>query len=115
MFNGLLRGVKLPQRVAGSIGAQKIWTLLQHYLTTQPPLDALTQLRETLIAHTQELKALNIGLMDKHGGYAFCSFTTSPDYYTLPLHRSPQLQVICSEPLTGYTFDRAAPNQIIEL
>jgi len=115
VFNGLLRGVKLPQRVAGQIGAQKIWRLLQNYLTTQPPVAALTQLHTTLVAHTQEVKALNIGLMDKNGGYTFCSFATNPDYYTLQSHRSAKLQMICSEPLAGYAFDAVAPNQVVAL
>lgn len=113
VFNGLLRGVRLPQRVAGSIGAQKIWSLLQTYLATQPPGAALDQLRETLLTHTQELKALNLGLADSNGCYAFCSFATNPAYYTLHLHRSTELQMICSEPLTGYTFVATEPNQVV--
>lgn len=115
VFNGLLRGVKLPQRIAGAIGAQKIWSLLQHYLATQPPVQALQQLRHTLLAHTQEIKALNIGLADSNHCYAFCTFTTHPTYYTLQLHRSAELQMICSEPLCNYTFEAVTPNQVVTI
>lgn len=115
VFNGLLRGVKLPQRVAGEIGAQKIWTLLQHYLATQSPVEALQQLRQTLSTHSQEIKALNIGLADQQHCYAFCTFAANPAYYTLQLHRSAELQMICSEPLRGYTFSPIEPNQVITI
>lgn len=115
VFNGLLRGVRLPQRVAGTIGAQKIWGLLQHYLVTQPPVEALQQLRHTLVTHTQELKALNIGLADASGCYAFCTFARHPAYYTLQLHRSADLQMICSEPLAGYAFEAVMPNQLVTI
>ena len=113
VFNGLLRGVKLPQRVAGVIGAQKIWRLLQHDLNTQAPVEALQQLRQTLLTHTQEIKALNIGLADSNHCYAFCTFTTHPTYYTLQLHRSAELQMICSEPLHGYGFEAVAPDEVV--
>ena len=115
VFNGLLRGVTLPQRVAGEIGAQKIWSLLQHYLATQPPVEALRQLRHTLLTHTQELKALNIGLADASGCYAFCTFAAHPAYYTLQIHRSDDLQMICSEPLAGYAFEAVMPNQLVTI
>lgn len=115
VFNGLLRGVKLPQRVAGTIGAQKIWRLLQHYLVTQPPVEALQQLRQTLLTHSQAIKALNIGLADSNGCYAFCTFATNPTYYTLQIHRSAELQMICSEPLHGYAFTPIEPNQVVTL
>lgn len=113
VFNGLLRGVKLPQRVAGEIGAQKIWGLLQHYLTTLPPVEALQQLRHTLLTHTKELKALNIGLADRSGCYAFCTFAAHSAYYTLQLHRSAELQMICSEPLQGYSFEAVNPDDVV--
>lgn len=113
VFNGLLRGVKLPQRVAGAIGAQKLWSLLQHYLATQSPVEALQQLRHTLLTHTQEIKALNIGLADSNHCYAFCTFAANPAYYTLQLHRSAELQMICSEPLLGYAFEAVAPDEVV--
>lgn len=113
VFNGLLRGVKLPQRVAGEIGAQKIWGLLQHYLTMQPPVEALQQLRDILLAHTQEIKALNIGLADRSGCYAFCTFAAHSAYYTLQIHRSAELQMICSEPLQGYAFEAVKPGDVV--
>lgn len=113
VFNGLLRGVKLPQRVTGAIGAQKIWSLLQHYLATQPPVAALQQLRDTLLTHTQEIKALNIGLANSNHCYAFCTFATHSAYYTLQIHHSAELQMICSEPLRGYAFTPIEPNQVV--
>lgn len=113
VFNGLLRGVKLPQRVAGTIGAQKIWGLLQHYLSRQPPVEALQQLGQTLLTHTQEIKALNIGLADSNHCYAFCTFAAHPTYYTLQRHCSAELQMICSEPLHGYAFEAVMPDEVV--
>ncbi|MEZ4866890.1 MAG: hypothetical protein R3C14_36550 [Caldilineaceae bacterium] len=113
VFNGFLQGVKLPQRLPGTIGAQKIWALLQQHLRTAPPAVALEQVRVTLLEHSRSIKALNIGLADRQGAYAFCCFAANPEYYTLHLHRSPTLQMICSEPLAGYEFSPVAANQVV--
>ena len=32
VFNGFLKGVRLPRRVPGAIGAEKIWSLVQEQL-----------------------------------------------------------------------------------
>src|SRR3989344_4992469 len=41
VFNGLLRGVRLPMKVSGRIGAEKIWFLLKKYLGRYPTAEAL--------------------------------------------------------------------------
>ena len=37
VFNGFLKGVRLPRRVPGAIGAEKIWSLVQAQLAQSVP------------------------------------------------------------------------------
>ena len=44
VFNGLLREVSFPYRVAGNIGSQKIWKIFTDLLQQSSPKEALLQL-----------------------------------------------------------------------
>lgn len=116
VFNGLLKGVKLPQRVPGMIGAQKLWHLLQESLATQPPVQALTTLYDTIRQHTQEIRALNLGLIDQQGRMVALSvFTQRPAYYQLQQCHTDDLTLLCSQPLPGYPFSPLPPHVVTEL
>ena len=94
-FNGLLRGVRLPRPVDGRIGAQRVWSLLR--------------------AHTRELVACNIGLIDTQHVYASCEYSHAPEYYQLRFHHGSGLRAVCSEPLPGYDFRDVPPGQVLTL
>ena len=51
VFNGLLKGVNLPYKVPGIIGAQKIWFLLKHELKNNSPVKALVKVKNLLGFH----------------------------------------------------------------
>jgi predicted glutamine amidotransferase len=116
VFNGLLKGIKLPQRVAGVIGAQKLWGLLQGYLETQPPALAMQTLYETVAQHSQEIRALNLGLMDRQGAMVGLSvFAHRPAYYQLQQCHSNEFTLVCSQPLPGYPFAPMTPQVVTAL
>ncbi|HLD01402.1 MAG TPA: hypothetical protein VJC10_00865 [Patescibacteria group bacterium] len=100
VFNGLLKGVALPFSVTGKIGAEKIWNLLQIELKTNDPDTALQNVKELLVKHSNEIIALNIGLMTNDSVYSLNQFSGDKDYYTLHKYKENGLQVISSQPLS---------------
>ncbi|MCL5273299.1 MAG: hypothetical protein M1434_00950 [Chloroflexi bacterium] len=124
-FNGLLRGVSLPRRVEGQVGAQRIWNLLRDELAVRPPAEALGNTAALLRAHTRELVACNIGLIDAQHLYASCQYTRAPEYYQLRWYagagmrgagmRGAGLRMVCSEPLPGYTFNDVPVGNVFTL
>jgi predicted glutamine amidotransferase len=115
VFNGLLRGVSMPTRVEGGIGAQRIWNMLRTEMGARTPADALAQVVGELEARTRHLVACNIGLIDAQHIYAMCRFAGNPDYYQLRWHASDRLRMVCSEPLPGFDFQPVPVDHVLVL
>lgn len=98
VFNGLLKGVRLPN-IPGNIGAEKIWHLLKQELKENNPKEALEKTKEHLVKNSKEIFALNIGLATPNHIYSLCYFTKYPNYYQLHSYKNQELEIICSEPL----------------
>ena len=104
VFNGLLKGVSLPYQLEGTIGAQKIWSLLKKFLVAFSPNESLLRTVDILNKHTREIQALNIGLSDGDEIYIYTQFGKHPDYYQLRSHQKDDLIIVCSESLEGMEF-----------
>jgi len=115
VFNGLLKGVSFPYPLEGTIGAQKIWSLLQRYLEEHSPIDAIQKSVEMLNKHTKRIQALNIGLSDGEQVYSYTQFDDHEDYYNLQVSRSEDMNMVCSEGLEGFSFEKAKPEQVFLL
>ena len=115
VFNGLLRGVRLPRRVPGTIGAQKIWNLLRDLLRTHEPSTALAELRDMLIAHSQRVQACNIGLSDGQRLFALTMFDERPAYYQLCMAQRDGARLIASAPLDGYIMQPLPVGDVVML
>ena len=98
VFNGLLKGVTLPD-VPGRIGAEKIWSLVQRELVHVGPQEALEQVKATLLAHSKEIVALNLGLATKDDIASLNQFSRHPEYYALHHWNEGETRFICSESL----------------
>lgn len=113
VFNGLLRGVSFSSPIAGDIGSQKIWTLLQDQLGRFSPEDSLLRLNKMLEENCREIEGLNIGLCDGINIYAYSRCSRHPEYYNLRFHESSTLKIICSEALDGHDFVPVEIGQIL--
>ncbi len=113
VFNGLLRGVSFSSPVAGDIGSQKIWTLLQGQLGRFSPNDSLLRLNKMLEENCREIEGLNIGLCDGINIYAYCRNSMHPEYYNLRFHESSTMKIISSEALDGYDFVPVETGQVL--
>jgi len=103
VFNGLLKSVSLPD-VPGRIGAEKIWSLLKKFLQTVKPEEALEKVKNLLIENSQQINALNIGLVDKKNIYALCYYSKTPEYYSLRYADDNGVKIISSEPIGKYKW-----------
>jgi len=99
VFNGFLQGVRLPRRVVGAIGAEKIWTLVQEQLAQGVALaPALETVYAMLARHSRAIQACNLGLSD---GQTYAWYNGNPRgavYYQLQQTSVGMLQLVCSEP-----------------
>lgn len=113
VFNGLVRKVRLARPVEGEIGAQKIWTLIQEYLSSGSDLDsALRETRELLRKNSAKIRGLNIGLVANGKAAALCEYTQDPDYFTLWYGKTGKRAIVCSEPLSGYNLSPISKGEI---
>lgn len=116
VFNGFLKGVFLSDRIAGQIGSQKIWSLLQDYLKKMTPKEALIKIKRILLKNSQEVQALNIGLADQKNIYALCYYSGHPRYYQLKYFSGSDFSIICSGKIIGVNcFKSLTANEIIRL
>lgn len=114
VFNGLIKGIKLPYSVEGKIGAQKIWSLLQKYLKeqiTNKEEMALLNLQETLIKYSKEIQATNIVFCNSYNMYCLSIYNAYPDYYQLMIYNSGKLKIISSLRLKKYNFKLLKPGR----
>lgn len=115
VFNGLLKGVSFPTPIAGTIGAQKIWTIAKKHLQEMTVSEALSQTIQTLNKHTKTIQALNVGITDGTSIFAYNQYMDFPEYYSLHLHKEKTLSFIVSEPLEGYPSHPIQPKKIITI
>ncbi len=99
VFNGFLKGVRLPRRVPGAIGAEKIWSLVQEQLAQGVlPQLALATVYTMLAHHSRDMQACNMGLSD---GYTYVFYNGNPHgqaYYQFHQAYQGTLHMVCSEP-----------------
>ena len=111
VFNGMVQGVSLAAE--GQIGAQKIWSLLQKELKTSKPLQALKNLNELLRKNSREIKGLNIGLATKDNFFALCGKQSNGDYFTLRKLLNGDLEIVCSEEIGNFKFEKIKEGEIV--
>jgi predicted glutamine amidotransferase len=105
VFNGFLRGVRLPRRVPGAIGAEKICFLVQEQLAQgRTPQQALAAVYAMLAQHSRDIQACNMGLSD---GQTYAFYNGNPHghpYYQLRQAHQGALYIICSEPFGAWEW-----------
>lgn len=114
VFNGYLKGVTLS--IPGTIGAEKIWYLLQKMFAhkkSMHPVDALQKVKHLLKKNTRDVQALNIGFSDGRHIYALNYYAKHPEYYRLRYLKKNNLSIIASEPIDGYDFQNTVSGSIL--
>lgn len=113
VFNGMVQGVRLAAE--GEIGAQKVWSLLQKELEINKPFHALENISEMLKKNSREIKGLNIGLASKDNFFVLCGKQGNGDYFTLRKLLNEDLEIVCSEEIGNFKFEKMREGEVIAL
>jgi predicted glutamine amidotransferase len=106
VFNGLIKSIKLPFRIKGAIGAQKIWNILQQYLNEKQitPFLALNSLKTMLLKYAKEIQAANIALINCQSISCLTIYNAHPSYYQLKLYKDNDIFILSSLEIKGFNF-----------
>ncbi len=105
VFNGLVKGVQLPRRVPGAIGAQKIWHLIrQHLQQGDTPQQALAQVYTLLDQHSREIRACNLGESNGQEYWVWNGNPTGNAYYALHHAQTDACRMVSSEPFGEWAW-----------
>jgi predicted glutamine amidotransferase len=108
VFNGLVQGVRLPWRVPGTIGAQKIWYLIRHYMRQgDTPPQALAQVYTLIEQHSREIRACKLGVSNGQEYWVWNGNPTGLAYYRLHHAQTDTLRMVSSEPFGEWAWHSA--------
>src|SRR3989344_5555621 len=99
VFNGMIKGVRLNMPLDGKIGAQKIFSLLLKEANIKSTKEALQSVRSLILANSQKIEGMNIGLVQEGRLYSFCEYADNTNYFNLHFVQKRGLSLICSQPL----------------
>lgn len=114
VFNGMIRGVRMPQGLEGNIGAQKIFSWLRQELQTKAPAQALEGLDRVIRSRARHVVGMNIGVVKDDTFGLLCDYgdAANADYFGLNYTEHDGLTLVCSEPLAGYTWHKMSQGQV---
>jgi predicted glutamine amidotransferase len=119
VFNGHLKGVRLKRKVAGKVGAEKLFNLfLEFYKSENNIFSSIRKLNHFIKENVNQILAMNYGVSDKKNIYATCNYSPNkknPDYHKLHVYSSQDLKIITSEPILDFTYQKMAQGEIIAL
>ncbi len=104
VFNGMVRGVSLPMKLDGTIGAQKIFSLISDCVHDKAPDQLLPYVRELIRKNARKVEGMNIGLALGDRLYALCDYEDNADYFSLRYYADEKFAMICSEPIGSYRW-----------
>jgi len=113
VFNGMIRGVKIPRVLEGQIGAQKIFSYLKQEIRRYSPDRALRQLNQELHKYSKIIEGMNIGLISNDKLYVLCQFNNNQDYFGLRYTQNPEETIICSEPIARYSWNLMGKGEVL--
>lgn len=113
VFNGMLRGVSIPIKLEGVIGAQKIFSFLRHEVAKKTGDEALRALAATAKAHTRHIVGMNVGLVRGDRLFALCDYTDNEEYFSVRYYQDSCLTLLCSAPLRPYVWKKMKRGEIL--
>lgn len=115
VFNGSIQGIKMAQPVPGTIGAQKLFYLLQKNLKHLSPEDSLRQLDTLIQQSSVRIEGMNIGIIHNGNMYALCEYADNEQYFGLRYFQNEDAAFLCSEPFGSYPWKTMKKGEVISL
>ncbi|MBI3559509.1 hypothetical protein HY087_00055 [Candidatus Gottesmanbacteria bacterium] len=104
VFNGMVRGVTLPMKLDGTIGAQKIFSLIVDRMVDKETGLILPYVRRLIRENAKRVEGMNIGIALGDKMYALCDYDNNADYFSLRYYKDEKFAMICSEPIGSYKW-----------
>lgn len=115
VFNGHLRGVQLKTKVAGGIGSQKAWSLIESSMKKNSAKAALSEVYKLIKSNTKELLGLDIALVSKKTMVIVSDTNINKDdYYRLWEAEKNGITIVCSEKISGFKFSKLPKGGVLE-
>lgn len=115
VFNGMIRSVSLPMKFEGSIGAQKIFSLISLRLQDKGLDGVLLYVRDVIRENARRVEGMNIGLIVGERLYALCDYEHNADYFSLRYYNDGELSMVCSEPVGEHKWHVMRKGEILSL
>jgi len=127
VFNGMIKGVTINKPLSGKIGAQKIFSLIQNVILSDPELvegeskdperitEALRKVDELIINNSKKVVSMNIGLAADDKFYILCEYAYNPEYFAIRYCQDDSLTLICSEPIGNYQWKIMKKGEVLIL
>lgn len=112
VFNGMIRGVKIPIVLEGQIGAQKVFSFLRQEIKKNKANEALKNLDETILKNSKLVEGMNVGLVCNDTFYILCEYSLNPSYFSLHYFQNNDLTLVCSEKIDSYPWKTMAKGEI---
>ncbi len=110
VFNGFLKGVRLP--ADGVIGSEKVFNYILRFHNSDL-FEAFSRGLEIIRKRSEYIKALNIVMTDKEQVCVCSIYSENKDYYTLFSKTSNDTLMICSAPFPGENDWAAIKNNTV--
>jgi len=115
VFNGMIRGVRIPRVLEGQIGAQKIFSFLKQEIKNNNAEATLRILDETMLKNSKLIEGMNIGFVFEGKFYILCEYSRHPAYFGLNYFQGNGLTLVCSEKISAYPWKRMTKGEILVL
>ena len=98
IFNGELRGVRI--RSEGRIGAEKIYNYIRRF-DRGDKLAATAKAVDIINRRSAYVRAMNLVWSNGEQSVLSTGYGEDPEYFQLWRYRTPDLEMVCSQPLPG--------------
>jgi len=115
VFNGMIRGVNLSRHMDGTIGAQKLFSLLAQHLRFDSVKNSLKSVDKIMLKNAKRIEGMNIGLAQNDKMYALCEYEDNAAYFGLQYYQDENLSLICSSPVDSYKWKTMKKGEILVL
>jgi predicted glutamine amidotransferase len=115
VFNGMIRGVKLQRVLGGTIGAQKLFSLLIEEMKTKNAKESLKKLDHAMLNNSKQVEGMNVGLVSDDNFYILCEYSIHPSYFTLQYYKDETIALVCSEKIGTYNWETMSKGEILVL